>query len=68
MPRTMGSKRQVRRFALKSLFSALAVQFLVSVLINGFSALRIKTAQVKGVLDRNDRVMVKQTGWPNFSV
>ncbi|MCK7490477.1 MAG: hypothetical protein MZW92_00745 [Comamonadaceae bacterium] len=39
-----------------------------SALIGGSSALRFKTAQVEGVLDRNDRVMVKQTGWPNFVV
>jgi hypothetical protein len=64
----MRSKRRVRRFALKSSFSALAVRFFGSALIGGSSALRFKTAQVEGVFDRNDRVMVKQTGWPNFVV
>jgi cell division protein FtsB len=68
MPHTMGSKKRVRRFALKSSFSALAVRFLVSVLIGGSSALRYKIAQVEGVVDRNDRVMVKQMGWQNFVV
>jgi hypothetical protein len=35
-------------------------------LIGGSSALHFKGAQDKGVLDSNDRVIVKQMGWLNF--
>jgi hypothetical protein len=69
MPRTVRKKSRVRRFALRSSFPSLAVRLvLVGTLIGGSSALRFKGAQEEGVLDRNGRVIVKQTGWPNFIV
>jgi hypothetical protein len=69
MPRTtLWSKSRIRRLALRSSFPSLAVRLLVGTLIGGSSALRFKGAQEEVVLDRNDRVIVKQMGWPIFIV
>jgi hypothetical protein len=60
MPRQPCGQKAGSGDSLKIIISIIGCAPLVGTLIGGSSALRFKGAQGEGVLDRNDRVIVKK--------